>query len=160
MGVKVKDLQKRFGLSRRQVHIRLDALSTLLDGHIHRGKKNAKILDQYAFSLFKRVVDIQSSTNRNVKEAVQQVDQELENKDSERDVLNVEQGNTPREPSVTKELRAQIDQQQDYIEFLRQELEKKDKQIQQLLPPAKEEVSLKDKTLWQVVKEWFKQPAS
>jgi DNA-binding transcriptional MerR regulator len=72
----IKDLMERFGLSEKQVRIRLAALDPLLDGHCRTGKQNAILVDDYAFKLFERLTQIEKQ-GIITKDAAKQVATEL-----------------------------------------------------------------------------------
>ncbi|MFQ6117088.1 MAG: V-type ATP synthase subunit I [Candidatus Bipolaricaulia bacterium] len=103
----IKDLQRTFGLTWRQINLRLDALLHLLDGHLQRGKNNRKLLDGYGFELFKRLLELER-----LKEELERLKGEL---DEARERF---QGIRERPRTLEKEL-SRLQSQRAHLEMLR-----------------------------------------
>lgn len=116
------------GLSERQIHIRLAKLATLLDGHIHTGKNNRKLIDDQGFAILNRVVELEKDGIA-VDLAVEQVEEELDNGDEISHSSDVKQGVTME---LLGELRRTIGRLERDKEFLQAQLEAKEKEIERL----------------------------
>lgn len=73
----IKDLEDHFGLTARQVHIRIDTLNPLLNGHVHRGKSNSILLDDNGFTLFRRLLELERDKHVTSHGAVELMKSEL-----------------------------------------------------------------------------------
>jgi len=148
----IKDLMERFGLSEKQVRLRLTALAPLLDGHLRTGKQNALLVDDYAIQLFDRLLQIESR-GITTKDAAKQVASELgkpqEGRDSVQGQAQADEGQTTgtlrEEPwlLLVEELQERIkslEQDKAYlqrqVERLLEQLREKDAQLQTMLPAA------------------------
>lgn len=120
MFTSVKKTAERFGLSERQVYIRLEQLDSILVGHVKRGEKNAKQLDDFAVALIDRVNQLENDgvlLSDAVKQVVDET-QSLNQKDSNQDVEQ-------REPaSETDHAQELIDHLKNENGFLRGELQR------------------------------------
>lgn len=155
---KISDISDKYGLSKRQVRYRLTQLNNLLEGHVSTGKNQAKLVDEYGMSLFDRLMELEND-GHTTSAAVNKIKSEIEdNEESKKETKYDTEGVKERE-AVVEQLEARIEDLKQHNMELKTQLEKKDQQIQQLLPAAKEESPLKGKSLWQVIKEWLKQPA-
>jgi len=142
----VKDLAKMLSLSERQVNLRIDQMSTLLDGHIRRGSRGKRMLDQNGFTLLKRVVQIEREKGISSKLAVEQVKEELEESKSLPSRDHVEVGQTDVMVAMFRET----------IDMLKRELEAKEKEIErlhnllsrQLPPPPRRRRTAPDSPWW------------
>jgi len=130
----IKDLAEMLSLSERQVNIRIDHLGTLLDGHIRRGSRGKRMLDQNGLILLKKLVQIEKDLGLSSKLAVEQVRKELEKTDGNGDRDHVEVGQTDVMVAMLKET----------IDMLNRELEAKEREIERLhdllnrqLPPPR-----------------------
>lgn len=155
--LEVKDLADATGLSKTQIRRRLSALDSLLD--IQRGSSNKLLVDENALELLRRLEDYRES-GLTVEKAVEQIRDELEDSDSvERCESNVEAKSNGELETVKREnelLRERVNELREETRWLRDRIET----IEAKLPSPKEENNpLNEKSLWHVVKEWFKQPA-
>jgi predicted RNase H-like nuclease (RuvC/YqgF family) len=116
------------GLSERQIHIRLAKLDDLLDGHIHTGKNNRKLIDDQGFAILNRVVELEKDGIA-VDLAVEQVRGELKGSDDISKKGYVNRGATVE---LLEELRATISRLEKDKEFLQNQLEAKEKEIERL----------------------------
>lgn len=130
----IKDLAEILSLSERQVNIRIDHLGTLLDGHMRRGGRGKRMLDQNGLILLKKLVQIEKDMGLSSKLAVEQVREELKSADEKGDGDHVEVGQADVMVTMLRET----------IDMLRTELEAKEKEIERLhdllnrqLPPPR-----------------------
>ncbi|MBS3792159.1 hypothetical protein KGY77_05895 [Candidatus Bipolaricaulota bacterium] len=155
---KISDITEKYGLSKRQVRYRLTQLDNLLEGHVSTGKNQVKLIDDYGMSLFDRLMELEKN-GRTTSAAVEEVKTEIEDNEKSKKEEKPDKENVKERKAVVDQLEARIEDLKQHNRELKAQLERKDQQIQQLLPAAKEENSFKDKSLWQVIKEWLKQPA-
>ena len=156
---KISDISDKHGLSKRQVRYRLTQLDNLLEGHVSTGKNQAKLIDDYGISLFDRLMELENN-GRTTSAAVNKIKTEIEDNEESKKEEKVDTESVREREAVVEQLEARIDDLKQHNRELKAQLESKDQQIQQLLPAAKDENPLKDKSLWQVVKEWLQAPAS
>ncbi len=156
---KISDISEKYGLSKRQVRYRLTQLNKLLEGHVSTGKNQAKLVDDYVMTLFGRLMELEKN-GRTTSAAVDEIKSEIENNEENDKEKEVNKESVKEREAVVEQLEARIDDLKQHNRELKAQLESKDQQIQQLLPAAKDENPLKDKSLWQVVKEWLQAPAS
>jgi len=156
---KISDISDKHGLSKRQVRYRLTQLNKLLEGHVSTGKNQAKLVDDYVMTLFSRLMELEKN-GRTTSAAVDEIKSEIENNEESGKEKEVNKESVREREAVVEQLEARIDDLKQHNRELKAQLESKDQQIQQLLPAAKDENPLKDKSLWQVVKEWLQAPAS
>ena len=130
----IKDLAEMLSLSERQVNIRIDHLGTLLDGHMRRGSRGKRMLDQNGLILLKKLVQIEKDMGLSSKLAVEQVRGELERADEKSDRDYVEVGQSDVMVAMLRET----------IDMLNRELEAKEREIERLhdllnrqLPPPR-----------------------
>lgn len=128
-----QDLCERYRLTDRQVRGRLTALNGLLDGHTARGDNGRELLDDYAISVFDRLMQLEAD-GRSTASAVSQLRADGITVNS---VPENGQGTLGRQPSgaadgtLTTEL---VQLLKDEISYLRTELKKRDEWIERLLP--------------------------
>jgi len=148
----IRDLQQYFGMTARQIHLRLDALSTLLDGHLHRGKSNAILLDDHGFALFRRLVELERDQGLSCQAAVELMKEELssspEDAHANRSSADGKPGETGVKPGETvgiegyreaiEVLKKQNEFLQRQVERLLEQLREKDEQLQAMLPASVE----------------------
>lgn len=79
----VKELAKALGLSERQVNIRLDLISTHLNGYVRRGSRLKRLLDSSGFSVLQHIVSLEKERGLSCRDAVQVVRGELGNADKD-----------------------------------------------------------------------------
>ena len=146
------DLESDFSLSSNKARRLCEVLEGEIDKHWTEKKYNKHWYDDYFYSAFQRMVGL-IRDGYTMPSATQTVNNELKNIEQKKNNGSQSPNNHP--DRYKEEL---IDQLREENKFLRQQLEQKEQRIQQLLP-APEESVFRDKSLWQVVKEWFKQPA-
>ncbi|MBS3793043.1 hypothetical protein KGY77_10435 [Candidatus Bipolaricaulota bacterium] len=162
-----KDIERELGLNYRQLRHRLSFLDGIIDDYVQKGKHGKKLFDQNAFAILKRLVELEND-NYTVEGAANVLSEELDSNGGK----NQDTGNGSNSQSIdnvdtafnglakknavleveNKQLRERVKELNDRVEFQKQ-------QIQQLLP-APEKDTLKEKSLWQVIREWLKAPAS
>lgn len=120
MFTSVKEIAERFGLSERQVYIRLEQLDSILVGHVKRGEKNAKLLDDFAVALIDRVNQLENDGVL-LSDAVKQVIEETHNLNQKSETQDVDQREPARETDHAEEL---INHLKNENEFLRGELQR------------------------------------
>lgn len=146
----IKDLADALGLSPSQVRRRLTAFDGVIDDYCKRGKKSKILVNSSGLELLKRLETL-CKEGLTIEEAAKEIEDEIGNNDSA----------NHREVNDNEELlKAQINQLQSEVRYLRKKLDEKDQQIRQLLPAPNNKGSIQDKSLWQVIREWFKQPAT
>lgn len=151
------DIKDQFGWSFKQFKSRLSNLEVALKGHYQGGNGKAYKVDNYALELLRRQYELELEGHE-VSEASTKIIQEQNTRDleSDKEDRKVDQG----------ELKAKVKYLERENNLLRERLEKQDSQIERLntridnLLPAPEKDRLKDKSLWQVIREWLKQPAA
>ena len=121
------------GLSARQVYDRLDALSALFDGHLMTGQRGKKVLDDYAFALFRRLLELEKQ-GISRQAAITVISEELGKADGKSD-SNVRKDGEPVSILV-EELRERIKEQAGSIERLEGENIFLREKVDQLLPLA------------------------
>lgn len=144
----VKDLEQYFGLSTRQVHLRIDALEPLLHGHLYRGKSNAILLDDYGFALFRRLIELERDQGVASQTAVGLMEKEVEGSSDNRFVARGTADVEPRETDVgvsqsgvvegyreaVEVLKGHNEFLQRQVENLTQQLQDRDEQLRALMP--------------------------
>lgn len=152
------DIKDQFGWSFKQFKSRLSNLEVVLKDHYQGGNGKAYKVDNYALELLRRQYELELD-GHDVSEASRKVIQEQDTRDVEEDRGNGKVGQG--------ELKAKVKYLERENDLLRGRLEKQDNQIERLnnridnlLPAPKEENPLQGKSLWQVIREWLKQPAA
>lgn len=102
------------------MYIRLEQLDAVLTGHVKRGEKNAKLLDDYGVALIDRVNQLEQDGVL-LSDAVDQVAEEVAIIEPNVKNGNVEQRETEGQTDLTREY---IDHLKQENEFLRQELDR------------------------------------
>lgn len=155
---KISDISDKYGLSKRQVRYRLTQLNNLLEGHVSKGKNQAKLIDEYGMSIFDRLMELENN-GHTTSAAVNKVKTEIEDNEESKKEEEADTKSVREREAVVEQLEARIEDLKQHNMELNAQLERKDQQIQQLLPAAKEESPLRGKSLWQVIREWLNQPA-
>lgn len=129
----IKAISEMTGLSARQVYDRLDALSVLFDGHLMTGQRGKKVLDDYAFTLFRRLLEVEKQ-GISRQAAITLISEELEMTDRKRD--NPIRNDGEAVGILVEELRERIKEQAASIERLESENGFLREKVDQLLPLA------------------------
>ncbi len=120
----ISDLANTLGLSKSQVRRRLTALDGLIDNHIKRGRNQKLLVNSSGLELLKQL-EAHRKEGLTTKDAVKEIKTELGKTD----------GDNHHQASEEKRLlKKQITQLQSEVEYLRNQLDRKDQQIHHLLP--------------------------
>lgn len=152
------DIKDQFGWSFKQFKSRLNNLEVALKDHYQGGNGRTYQVDNYALELLRRQYELELDGHE-VSEASRKVIKEQNNRDIESN-----EGNG----KVNKgELKVRIEYLERENNLLRERLETQDDQIERLnsridnlLPAGQKGSQFQDKSLWQVIREWLKAPAS
>lgn len=157
----IKQVGDILGISKNQVRTRLNLLRPWFDQFIRRGEKNKIIMDDSGVEVLRRFRQLEKNSD-----SLQVVAEEIKQEQHKREdppttnKENLNQTDLNEAQSVlVEEKERQIKRLEEENRYLKDQLERKEDQIQQLLPAAKEDL-LKNKSLWQVIREWLKAPAS
>lgn len=124
----IKDLESTLGMSYERIRTRISNLSDSFDDVTETGKRGKILVTDTGLSLLKRLRELEKE-GISVEAGIEEIRKELQSPDGNGDItgLKVSEGNS----EVIQVLKEEI-------QFLRNELEKRDQQIQQLLPGPKE----------------------
>jgi len=120
----IKDLEDRFGLSYWKAHKRLSLIRENFDGEVKGGSNSKYWLTDNGLTILDRILELEDQ-NHSLNAAVEQVKNELERPDNPEE---------KSEPNPTKVEPKYVQRLENEVEFLREELRRKDQQIQRLLP--------------------------
>lgn len=120
----IKDLEDRFGLSYWKARKRLSLIRENFDGQVKGGQNSKYWLTDNGLAILDRILELEDQ-NQDLSVAVEQVKSELE---TSTDTTEEDQSNP------AKVDHKYVQRLENEVEFLREELERKDEQIQQLLP--------------------------
>lgn len=134
----IKDLQDRFGLSYWKARKRLGLIKENFDGEVEGGSNSKYWLTDNGLAILDRMLELEDQKH-DLSAAIEQVKNELDSSD---------QSESELESNRTKVDQKYVERLEDEVEFLRKELERKDQQIQQLLPGS-------SKSPFQRFFEWF-----
>ena len=156
----IKDLANNLGYSEDQVRNRLDQLRTTLDEHIQRGRRNKILLTNTGFQILERAKQLEDQGIA-LQELPKILEEELPDKSEDKpqynSKTNLAQGQD--QSQLIKEKERRIEDLQSRVRYLETKLDERDRQIQQLLPGAREEKAEEDEFkelgLIQVIKKWF-----
>ena len=143
----IKDLEDHFGLSYWKARKRLRLIRDNFDGEVKGGQNSKYYLTDNGLTILDRILELEDQ-NHDLSAAVEQVKNELETSSETEEATGSNQNKV--NPKYVQRL-------ENEVEFLREELRKKDQQIQQLLPAAKEEKSNGSGrvTLWGALSRWW-----
>lgn len=129
----VKSISQLTGLTSRQVYDRLEALSPLLDGHVMTGRHGRKLIDDYAFKLLQRLLDLEKD-GLSREAAIKLIGEELNSEDGKGETVILKDG----EPVsiLIEELRARIKEQAKIMEWQQREIDRLQDMLHRQLPPA------------------------
>lgn len=134
----VQDLSKRFGLHPKSVRERLNELGTLVEPYTERGRNNAIILSDSGLMIFDRLVQLEQD-GHTMATAVQKM--QKESSDQPETSLQPEGNLAPSDKStelLIQELRTRITSLEEDKDFLKDQLEVAQGQIQAMLPAVSE----------------------
>jgi len=123
----VKDLSDALGMSEHSVRRRIDALDGVLDDHIKRGDQQKIQVDSGGLEILRQLESLREE-GLTIDEAVEEIREETGKNGSDnssQSSANVREGEV--DPKY-------VDQLERENRFLREQLEKKDRRIDQLLP--------------------------
>lgn len=127
----IEDLSDALGLSEYQVRRRLDALDDLISDHRKRGENSKILIDSGGLEMLRRLETLRKE-GLTISEAVEEIREETGEGESA----------NQREASASQELlRERIDHLENENKYLRKQLDRKEDQIQQLLPGEVEKKS-------------------
>jgi len=155
----IRDLEDTLNWSYDQIRDRIVKLENRIDGVLERGKNNKIFITEKGLSLLRKLKELEDN-GKSVQNSVKVITEDLDNSQSK-----VSEGVTKFDKSDSNQaqiklLWEQVKELKKDKRYLKERLDKKDQQIQQLLPAAKgDDNPLKGKSLWQVIREWLKQPA-
>ena len=167
----LEDLQDRFNWSYMQSRDRVKWLQKSFSGEVKVGKNQKYLVTEAGFSILDRLHQLEEKDKLSLSSAKKQVKVEMEDnhpessaeKDNIRDKTKSKSIQSPlNHPENGRQIDEKyVEQLERENEFLKNELEQKNRQIQQLLPAAQEEEEaekgseFKELSLLQVVKKWF-----
>lgn len=152
---KITDITEKYGLSKRQVRYRLTQLDDLLSGHMSTGKNQAKLVDDYGMSLFDRLMELENN-GRATSSAVNIIRAEIGDNIDDKDTGKGNEGSVEDREVVVKQLEARIEDLKQHNQELKEQLDRKDKQLQQLLPATGQEKL--EASPWELFKNWLFEP--
>lgn len=180
--LKIKEIADHLGLSKSQARRRVKAVEDLVsEDSISRGDYNEILVKQDAFEILKRLEEYRKSgnTTKEAKEKIREdIGNEVNSKTSEprqTDPIKHRKSNQldTHQPHQTdlglvkeqyEERLAEKDERVRELQRDKQRLQEKNDTLEQRLLTGKTEKEdknpYKDKSLWQVVKEWLQAPAS
>lgn len=152
------DLEDLLGQSYEQVRNRVNELSDRFEGISETGKRNKTIVTEKGLTLLRQLKEYEDS-GLSLETSLDKIKRDLENAEEAKDNSAATVAETGSKTD-SKDKEESIEILREEINFLREQLERKDQQIQQLLPAVKDKEPYKGKSLWQVIREWLKAPAS
>lgn len=159
------DIEERFGWTFRQFKTRLSYLDLVISSHYQGGNGKAYKVDENGFTILDRQYQLEKE-GQGVKEAARIIISEFESKEEKSDKKDVKVSEGS-EKGVIEQLEKRLEDKDERIEELlgdKKRLQEKNDVLEQRLLTGKTEEedknSYKDKSLWQVVKEWLQAPAS
>lgn len=131
----VENLTTRYGISDRALRRRLDALQPVLGGYIQRGQNNALLFQDGALAILDRLSQLQRDAGLGLTDAASKVRNELLNGNA----APAEERPKSAEPSaevhkLIQSYEDRIREQADMIQFLQEQVGKRDEQILALMP--------------------------
>ena len=147
-----EDLQDQFGWTWQQVKTRLRYLEVLLSDHYQGSKGVQYRFDNRALAILRRLNDLEGQ-GYDIKEAAKQIISEVESPEEESKTEDIKEDEGSLKVKVeylereNKNLKGQVN-------YLKNQLEKKDDRIQQLLP-GKVEEQTPEASPWKLFKNWL-----
>lgn len=140
----IKDLEDRFGLSYWKARKRVGLIRDNFDGEVKGGQNSKYWLTDNGLAIMDRILELENQ-NHDLSAAVEQVKNEVETSNETEETNGSIR--TKVDPKYVQRLESEV-------EFLREELQRKDQQIQQLLPAAKES-GKPSASPWELFKNWL-----
>lgn len=163
----LEDLQDRFDWSYMQARDRVKWLQDTFSEEVKVGKNQKYLVTEAGFSMLDRLHQLEEKDNLSLSTAKKQIKTEMEDSQPEGNTEEDRNGNKAQSKSIQSDTNhpgngRQIDKK--YVrqlerenKFLRNELEQKNRQIQQLLPAVQEEEK-PEATPWELLKNWLFKP--
>jgi len=130
----VKSISQLTGLTSRQVYDRLEGLSPLLDGHVMTGQHGRKLIDDYAFKLLQRLLELErEGLSRGA--VVKLIGEELDGGDGMGEAATIKEGESIR--ILIEEFRARIQEQAKFIDWQQKEIDRLQDMLHRQLPPPR-----------------------
>jgi uncharacterized protein YoaH (UPF0181 family) len=130
----VKTVSQLTGLTPRQVYGRLEGLSPALDGHVMTGRHGRKLVDDYAFKLLQRLLELERD-GLSKEAAVNLIQEELDSDDQNAIDAVGKDGEAVR--ILIEELRERIKEQAKIIDWQQQEITRLQDLLHRQLPPPR-----------------------
>ena len=155
----INDLEDTLNWSYDQVRDRIVKLRDRMEGVTERGKNNKIFITEKGLSLLQKVKDLESQ-GKSVQSSIKTIAKDLEDNDRKDNIEIPKYDITSSNQEEVELLKEQIRELKEDKRYLRNQLDKKDNQIQQLIPGSRENESdeFGEMSLFQVIKEWFQQP--
>jgi DNA-binding transcriptional MerR regulator len=130
----VKTVSQLTGLTPRQVYDRLEGLSPVLDGHVMTGRHGRKLMDDYAFKLLQRLLELEKD-GLSREAAINLIQEELDSDDQNAIDASSKVGEAVR--ILIEELRERIREQAKIIDWQQQEITRLQDLLHRQLPPPR-----------------------
>lgn len=129
----IKELADILGLTSNQVRLRLNKLRPILSEGIRKEDNNKLLVDDNGLEILKRTKSLEED-NIPLNEIPERIQEELKNPEEEAST-----DSTQPDKNLIQQKERQIDRLKQEIDYLKIQIEKKDDQIQQLLPATVQE---------------------
>jgi len=157
----IKQVGNILGISKNQVRTRLNLLRPWFNQFIRRGEKNKILIKDSGVEVLRRFQQLEKNADslQVVAEEIkqEQLDRQETSTKEEDNLTQTDLNKT--QTSLLEEKERQIKRLEEENNYLKNQLERKDDRIQQLLPGRVEEEEKKDEFkdlgLIQVIKKWF-----
>lgn len=120
----IKDLENHFGLSYWQTRKRIGLISNYFESEVKGGQNSKYWLTDSGLAILDRMLELEKD-GHGPKSAIEAIKEEIQKPDMESDNLKSKQAKV--DPKYVQRLESEV-------EFLREELKERDRQIRQLLP--------------------------
>lgn len=157
----LKELSKELNLSYSATRRRMKALGEVMENHTKRDKNSKLTVDSEGTELLRRLEDLRDQ-GLTIENAANKIRKETAKPSDEKRQTTDKQRQTTDKQALKEKLKGReriIEKLEEDKQYLKDQIEKKDTQIQQLLPAAKEEEKeeneFKELGLIQVIKKWF-----
>jgi len=150
----LKDLEDLLGQSYEQIRNRVNELSARFEGISETGKRNKTIVTEKGLTLLRQLKEYEDS-GLSLETGLDKIEGDLES--TEEETNNSETTVAETVPDTgSKDKDQTIEVLREEIKFLREQLERKDQQIQQLLPAAREEENGRPTASpWELLRNWL-----
>jgi len=134
----IKELEDTLNWSYDQIRNRIVQLSNEIEGVTERGKNNKIFITQKGLGLLRKLKDLEDQ-GKSVQNGVETIMADLDNHHEEKNTNTTKSDKPNSYPEQIELLQDQIRELREDKKYLRQKLDEKERQIQQLLPAAKKE---------------------